>query len=115
MITDKDIIKLKETFVTKDELAKAIKPLATKKDLESFAKKKDLDALRYDVGDIKIEIAEIKETLLDMNEHLNTKMDRFLGNIDNVQTESNVCTVVQRRHTEQIEGLAAHIGFILPA
>ena len=111
MITDKDIIKLKETF-------------ATKKELHSLEEK--VDGIVYEVGDLKVEVTELREKMdsrfdaidakIDSKfELLDTKLDRFLGNIDNLQTESNVCTIVQRRHTEQIEDLAAHTGFILPA
>ncbi|MDB5265773.1 MAG: hypothetical protein JWM39_486 [Parcubacteria group bacterium] len=118
MITDQDVTKLKKTFLTHAEFKKYVKILASKKDLQAFATKKELhileekvDGLVYEVGDLKVEFGEMKETL----DLVNNKINRFLGNIDNLQTESNVCTVVQRRHTEQIEGPARHTSFILPA
>lgn len=96
MITDQDVTKLKKTFATKAELSTV---------------SKKVDGIMYEVGDLKVEVCELKESVNSIHD----KLDNFLGNYERLDLESKVCTVVQQRHAEQIAALAAHTGFILPA
>lgn len=115
MITDQDVTKLRKTFLTHTEFKKYAKTFLThaefKKAAAAFATKMDLAVLRYEVGDLRLEVAEIKDTV----DSIHNKLDKFLGNYERLDSESKVCTVVQRRHTKQIEALAANARFILPA
>jgi hypothetical protein len=85
MITDRDITKLKEVFVTKEDFA-----------------------------DLCIEVGELKEVVQDGLDTLNVKMDRFLGNIETVQLDNSAGAAILYRHDRQIQILADKTGVTLP-
>jgi hypothetical protein len=126
MITDEDVKKLQKTFLTKKDfnthmkiLAKEnLKVFATKKDLEKLATKDDLavqtertDALVYEVGDLKVEVSEIKDKITSIE----VSIDHIVGGVDTLLLENGAGAVILARHTRQIDALGSHVGLILPA
>ncbi|HEV7121216.1 MAG TPA: hypothetical protein VGN56_00125 [Candidatus Paceibacterota bacterium] len=122
MITDQDVSKLKKTFVTKTDLAKLVKTLATKKDIEALATKKDLEAfatkkdltaladkvdgLTYEVGDLKVEFAEMQEKV----DSIEVTVAHIAGGVDTLLRENAAGTAWLKRHDRQIGALATHAG-----
>ena len=90
MITDNDIVKLKKTFATKDDLNR----FATKDDLEKTNKKLGklegvVNNLVVEVVEVKSEIVQIKETMVtkDDHRHLMTVLDSLAGDVKIVREE----------------------------
>lgn len=114
MITDADITKMKEVFVTKN-------------DLNAFATKKGLAAIAADVSVLKIDITELKvdSTLMQQSiqrleqgqERTEAKIDKvltivqgFAGNIAVLEQENKMGAITLRRHDIQIHELATATG-----
>lgn len=76
MITDKDIIKLKTIFATKDDL----KWFATKEDLKLFATKEDLKAFstKEDMSEMRKDYTETFHTVIEMIGDISVKLDAVL-------------------------------------
>lgn len=104
MITDKDIIKLKAVF-------------ATKEDLQQFATKEDITDLRLGVGEIKDELGEVKEDVRNVKrdvEEIKNTLHGFAGSLNDLWMENGAAGVAIGRHNRQIEALAQHTGAKLP-
>ncbi|MDO8570153.1 MAG: hypothetical protein Q7R97_01030 [Candidatus Daviesbacteria bacterium] len=81
MITDNDIIKLKKSFATKDDLEKTNKKLGK---LEGV-----VNNLVVEVVGIKSEIVQIRETMITKDDHrqLMTVLDSLAGDVKTVREE----------------------------
>jgi hypothetical protein len=116
MITDQDIKKLKKTFVTKKDIEKLTKTFVT-----TFATKDELhvqteriDDLVYEVGDLKVNVAELSERMDTRFNALENKIDKVLVSVDFLVQESAAGAVHLARHDRQINTLALHTGATLP-
>ena len=83
MITDKDVIKLKKTFVTKDDLKKELKKYATKDEVKSIVEQstnavvKEILTVIEMVGDISQKLDKDKRETDDILEHHERQIDRL--------------------------------------
>lgn len=110
MITDRDILKLKAVF-------------ATKEDLERFATKDDFKDLKTSIVGVELRMGRL-EYRMDSLEHrmdgLDEKMDAVMvtvsgiaGKYDTLVTENAAGGEVLSRHTRQIRTLAEGTGISL--
>jgi hypothetical protein len=79
-ITNKDIEKLSEVFITKEEA----KQLATKKDLERYATKEDLKSLK-------------DEILTKVNDDVLTSQDKIIKKLEDMSIEQKMAFSQYRR------------------
>lgn len=112
MITDQDVKKLEKTFVTHKSLKKELEKFATKDDLAVQTER--IDSLVYEVGDLKVEVAELRDEMQAGFHDLGHKMDRMLGNFDVLLTDNRAGAEILARHERQILALADHMNVILP-
>ncbi|MES2225948.1 MAG: hypothetical protein V4480_04055 [Patescibacteria group bacterium] len=110
MISDQDITKLKIVFATKDDLKK----FATKDDLKRFTTKDEFQGLKEEFADLRVEVGELKDSLEEKFTILDTKLDRFLGKLDSVETDNAAGATILYRHEQNIQALADHAGITLP-
>jgi len=94
MITDADVTKLKEVFATKDELA----------------------MVAVDVTELKVESSLLQQTVQRLEQGMErmegkvdnvlNKLDKFTGNIADLDQENRMGAITLRRHDIQIHELA---------
>ena len=114
MITDTDVIKLKEVFATKDDLNEFKKVFATKDELAVVAS---------DVADLKVDSKIIQDTLIrlekgvDETRGLAQKMvgiaEGLGGRIADLDQENKMGARTLHRHGIQIQELAKATGTTL--
>lgn len=95
MITDQDIVKLKETFVTKEEFGD----------------------LKMEVGEIhdKLDALDTRVGILDAKvDSLDVKFDAMLDLLTGSMQEHSVGAVQYARYDRQIKALATATGVALP-
>lgn len=92
VITDKDIEKLKKTFITKKDLKKELKRFATKDDIEeldirvakSFNQNEQrMVAMEENISKLQEDVSEIKHNMLTME-------DNIIGAINKLQIENSI-------------------------
>lgn len=104
MITDKDIVKLKEVFATKEDLEKLdLKTASSFADNEKRITKIDVEisSLKKDVSSLKKDVSEIKD-------HLLTMEDNILGAINKIQNENAITSTYRPKlenHEQRISKL----------
>ncbi|KND50796.1 MAG: hypothetical protein AB202_00105 [Parcubacteria bacterium C7867-007] len=64
----------------------------------------------YEVGDLKVEMGEVKERL----GSIEVTIDRIAGGVDTLLQENAAGGVILSRHSRQISALALHAGATLP-
>jgi predicted NUDIX family NTP pyrophosphohydrolase len=127
MITDQDVVKLKETFLTKEEaksfatkealseLAEDAKSFATKEALSELALK--VDGIQEQLGDLKMEVGELHDKFDGLEtkfDSMDVKFDAMLDLLTGSMQEHAVGAVIFARHDRQIGALAAATGITLP-
>lgn len=116
--TKKGLAVLTKTVATKKELAASIKPLATKKELAvSIEEYKDWtvenfvtrNEFRHEMDEVKSDLKEVKEGI----QKVLNAVDKFSGNMADLQQENKMGAITLRRHDIQIHELAAATGTII--
>ncbi len=92
MITDNDIAKLKQTFVTKEDLKNELTKFATKADLEQLELSvgKGFNDVQRQINGVKAQVVEVDEKISEINHNLLTIQDNILGAINKLQTENMI-------------------------
>jgi len=123
MITDHDITKLKDVFVTKEEFfALSDRVGVVDGKVEVLSDKVEVLSGKVEVLDEKVEVLTNKMELLDDKvevlgekmDYMTVTMDRIAGNYDTMVVENAVGADVLARHTRQIDVLAKTTGTKLP-
>ncbi len=110
MISDQDLMKLKETFATKDDLT----AYATQDSLNVLAEK--VDGIQEELGDLKVEVGELHDkfdTLSNKFDSMESKIDGMVGLLEASLQEHGAGAVHLARHDRQISSLATHVGAAL--
>ena len=117
MITDRDIIKLKSVFATKEDLGR----FATKDD---FATKEDFKDLKISVVGVEMRMGKLEHRMDSLEERmggLDEKMDQVMVTVSGIAgdysllvTENAAGAEVLSRHTRQLEAVAEGSGIMLP-
>ena len=108
MITDQDIQKLEATFATKGEL----KEYAKQDSLNLLSEK--VDGLHEQVGDFRVEFAELRGNMDSRFDTLESKFDGMLGLLLASMEEHGAGAVHLARHDRHIGALATVTGVTLP-
>lgn len=116
MVTDQDVIKLREIFATKEDLSllesSLIATFVSKEEFSRLSEK--VDGIQEELGDLKVEVAEVRERMDSGFDSLESKFDGMLGLLMASMEEHAVGAVQYARHDRQISALAAATGISLP-
>ncbi len=111
MITDKDIVKLKEVFATKEDLEKLdLKTASSFAENEKRFSKIDATLAEHDKKFTKIDkdIATLKKDVSEIKDHLLTMEDNILGAINKLQNENAITSTYRPKlenHEQRISKL----------
>lgn len=112
MITDADITKLKETFITKDEFKSELNKFATKDEL-----KEEIAGVREEISDVRVELGDLRgtvDTIATAVVQIQNTLDGIAGAIQDQRVENGAGAVHLARHDRQIDALALATNVALP-
>lgn len=111
MINDKDVKKLKKTFVTKDDLKKELSRYATKKDIERIVDSIAIE-IAQDIGGMIQEQKEVNKRIDAAHKRLDVALERIDSSnvrMDAILEELRSNRIVLGNHEERIQNVETKV------